>query len=135
VSLDTLIRRGLFKRCPVLDPERWPNVEQALPSLEELRQQIHENNGNAYKPIHSWPERSGRYVLTIAKLFGDNVPLRAIASLIWDRGTHFEPDNYWEDGLQWRVRGAIEQIPEKNRRECAYDEWCGELADNEDEED
>jgi len=135
VSLNALISRGLFKIFPVLDPECWPDVEQALPSLEGLRQQIHENNENAYKPIHSWPERSGRYVLAIAKLFGDNVPLCAIASLIWDRGTHFEPDNYWEDGLQWRVRGAIERILEMDRRKRTYDEWCGELANDEDEED
>jgi hypothetical protein len=68
-------------------------------------------------------------------LFGDNVPLRAIASLIWDRGTHFEPDNYLEDKLHLRVRDAIEQVFGKNSRQCRYDEWCGELADDENEED
>lgn len=67
VSLHTLTRRGLYNRCPVLDPDCWPDVERALPSLDELRQQIQENNAKAYNPIRTWPERSGRYVLAIAK--------------------------------------------------------------------
>jgi hypothetical protein len=135
VPLKTLISRGLYKRCPVLDPSLWVDVEQGLPSLPELRRQICENNEDAYEPIRTWPERSGRYVLAIAKCFGDDVPLRAIASLIWGRGTHFEPDNYWDDELHLRVRDAIEQSLRKNRHHCAYDEWFDELADDEDEED
>jgi len=134
VCLDTLIDRGLFKKCRVLDPNCWPDVQEALPPLPDLRLQMRENNEKAYKPIPTWPERSGRYVLAIAKCFGNNVPLRAIASLIWDRGTHFEPNNYWEDELHMRVRDAIEQILEKNPRQCPYDGWCDELADAEEEE-
>ena len=85
--------------------------------------------------MRTWTERSGRYVLAIAKLFGDNIPLRAIASLIWERGTHFEPKNYREDELRLRIRDAIEHILEKNPHQCEYDRWYGELADEEDEED
>jgi hypothetical protein len=43
--------------------------------------------------------------------------------------------NYFEDKLHLRVRDAIEQVFEKNSRQCRYDEWCGELADDENEED
>lgn len=32
VSLHTLTRRGLYNRCPDLDPDCWVDVEQALPS-------------------------------------------------------------------------------------------------------
>lgn len=46
---------------------------------------------------------------------------RAIASLIWYWGTHFMPKNYWKHGMNWRVRDAIEQIVERNPRQCAYD--------------
>jgi hypothetical protein len=78
---------------------------------------------------------SGRYVAAIAKCFGDQAPLRAIASLIWERGTHFEPDNYFDDGLDVRVRNAIQKSLEDGPGYCAYDEWCGELGEDQNEND
>jgi hypothetical protein len=90
-----------------------------------------ENNEKAWRPHktrHTWPERSGRFVANIAKCFGDDAPLRAIASLIWDRGTHLEPYNYTISGLHLRVKSAIQQSIEKNACLCVYDEWAGELA-------
>jgi hypothetical protein len=135
VSLATLIRRGLYQRCRTLNPDTWigGNEENALPPLPDLRSNIFESNEKAWKGGETWPERSGRYVLAIVECFGDNVPLRALASLLWEHRTHFEPENYWTHRLNWRVRDAIERGVEDHGTQCAHDAWCGDLADDEDE--
>jgi hypothetical protein len=123
VSLATLIENQLLDRFKVLN-------DASLPPLQELREQICENNEKAWnKNRNTWPERSGRYVAKIAKCFGAGAPHRAIASLIWEHGTHFVPWNYEEDGLDERVRDAIKGALGKNVKSCGFDGWCGELAD------
>jgi len=133
VSLDTLVGNGLLNKFKVLDPTTWvdedeDNTPHQLPQLSEIRRQIHENNENAWRNANekTWPERSGRYVADIAKCFGASH--RAIASLIWEHGTHFTPANYEYDELDLRVRHAIQKSLDKNARSCWCDEWCGKLA-------
>jgi len=131
VSLETLEGNGLLNKLKVLDPTTW--VDEELPRISTIRRQIHENNEGAWRNANekTWQERSGRYVAAIAKCFGAGAPHRAIASLIWEHGTHFTPANYEYDGLDLRVRNAIQKSLDKNARSCWCDEWCGELANME----
>ena len=129
VSLETLQRSNLLNKFKVLDPEYWGR--DMLPSLGEMRDEICGNNEEAWwrGDKDTWPERSGRYVAAIAKCFGNGAPHRAIASLIWDRGTHFKPKNYEDWGFDLRVKNAIQNALDNQGRSCRYDKWCGELAD------
>jgi hypothetical protein len=129
VSLETLQRSNLLNKFKVLDPEYWGR--DTLPSLAKIRDEICDNNEEAWwgGDKDTWPERSGRYVAAIAKCFGNGAPHRAIASLIWDRGTHFEPENYEDWGLDLRVKDAIKNALDRQGRSCWHDKWCGELAD------
>lgn len=129
VPLETLVRNGLYKKCRVLDPDTWPDVDAALPPLRELRLQMYNNNEQAWRGGNTWPERSGNYVAAIAICFGCDAPLHAITSLIWERGTHFVPENYWDDELKLRIRDAIQARLAGVARYCPGDEWCGELAE------
>jgi len=127
VSLETLERSNLLIKFGVLDPEYWE--EGTLPSLQRIREEIYDRNEKAWeRDSRTWPERSGRYVAAIAKCFGNGAPQRAIASLIWDRGTHFKPDDYEIRGLDLRVWDAIRRVLDQEGCSCWYDEWCGELA-------
>jgi hypothetical protein len=128
VSLETLERGNLLNKFKVLDPKYWEG--DTLPPLSTIRDEIRNNNEEAWwkGDRNTWPERSGRYVAAIAKCFGNGAPRRAIASLIWDRGTHFEPESYEDWGLGLRVRDAIQRVLDKQGRSCWHDEWCGELA-------
>jgi len=131
VSLDTMVGSGLLRRFRVLDPDHWDDEAGAgLPPLSKLRKRIYENNEDAWLQgdENTWPERSGRYVAAIAKCFGNGAPQRAIASLIWEHGTHFEPVEYEYEGFDLRVRAEIQRSLGGNSRSCWYDEWCGELA-------
>jgi hypothetical protein len=127
VSLETLERSNLLIKFKVLDPVCWE--EGTLPPLWRIREEIYNNNEKAWDGnSKTWPERSGRYVAAIAKCFGNGAPRRAIASLIWDRGTHFRPYDYEVGGLDLRVRDAIRRVLDKEGYSCWHDEWCGELA-------
>jgi len=127
ISLGALERSNLLSKFKVLDPEYWGR--DTLPSLLEIRQEICDNNKQAWDAnSRTWPERSGRYVAAIAKCFGNGAPQRAIASLIWDCGTHFEPDDYERRGLDLRIRDAIRRVLDQEGHSCGYDQWCGELA-------
>jgi hypothetical protein len=109
VSLKTLERSNLLIKFKVLDPEYWEG--DTLPPFWRIREEICDNNEKAWHGnSKTWAERSGRYVAAIAKCFGDGAPQRAIASLIWDRGTHFEPHDYKGGRLDLRVRDAIWRV-------------------------
>lgn len=131
VSLASLVDNRLLDIFKVLDPDYWDDEgEDPLPPQREIREQIKENNKEAWTSgkKDTWPERSGRFVASIAKCFEDGAPHRAIASLIWQHGTHFEPPNYKRDWLDVRVRDAIEKALSRNVRSAWCDEFCGELA-------
>jgi hypothetical protein len=127
VSLRALERSNLLSKFKVLDPQYWGR--DTLPSLWEIRQEIRDNNEQAWDANRrTWPERSGRYVAAIAKCFGNGAPQRAIASLIWHCGTHFKPGDYELGGLDLRVRDAIRRVLDHEGHSCRHDQWCGELA-------